>query len=142
MKSYISHAFGFPLVILNPKFKTIAGEKVLDINYEKVSKKIFFLVLEKKGRLVGGELKFIREYLQMNQTEFADIMGLGDHSIVSRWENKQEQLTNMVIHKESIIRMKAALLTGARLSKNVFEKSFDLIKNIEEAGSFIEFDAA
>ena len=66
MKTYTTHALGFPLVIINPKIKTRAGQKTLDINFDALSKLAFEVVIKKQGRLTGGEIKFIRGFLGLN----------------------------------------------------------------------------
>ena len=143
MKPYTTYALGFPIIILNPKFKLMAGEKVLDVDFDKVSQEVFPLVIRKKGRLTGGEIRFLRNYLGMNQSDFAEIMGLSDHSTISRWEKKSDKITKMDIHTESIIRMKAWALAGERFTKTIFAASFDDLKDKEnDPGDVIRLNVA
>lgn len=58
------------------KFKVRAGQKTLDIDFEVLSKLAFKAVIMKPARLTGGEIKFIRGVLGLNQSEFAKVMGL------------------------------------------------------------------
>lgn len=139
-KTFKTYALGFPVIIINPTWRKIAGEKVLDVDFTKLAKAIFPLVLKKKGRLTGGEIKFIREYLKMTQEEFAQKMGLKSHAIISKWESKRDKLTNMNLHTESIIRMYAADLDGKRISRKIFQATFEEIKGVETQGDFIEID--
>lgn len=140
MDSFTTFALGFPIVILNPKIKIRAGQKTLDINYEVLAKIAFPAIIHKNGRLTGGEIKFIRNYLGLNQTEFAREMGLSDHSPVSRWEKASEDVTKMDLHTEFAIRIKATRLAKMRVT-NALLGIFDKLKESEDAGEVIELDA-
>lgn len=140
MKTYETHALGFPLIIINPKFKTRAGQKTLDINFEALSRIAFQAVIKKQGRLTGGEIKFIRGFLGLNQTEFADAMGLKGHSQVSKWEKNPEKLTRMSIHQEYVIRIKSLRIMDIRATNAVVDL-FDKLKETKGAGKSIEIDA-
>ena len=139
----VKGATAIAFIILNPKFRSVAGERVLDLDFDKVAAEVFPLVISKKGRLTGGEIKFIRHYLSMNQSAFAEAMGLSDHSTVSRWEKAANKITRMDLHTESIIRMKAWALAGQRLTKTLFAASFDDLKeNLSDPGEVIKLDVA
>lgn len=140
MDTFTTYALGFPIIILNPKIKVRAGQKTLDINYDILAKIAFPAIIHKNGRLTGGEIKFIRNFLGINQTEFAREMGLADHSPVSRWEKASEEVTKMDLHTEFAIRIKAARLAKLRVT-NALLGIFDKLKESEGAGALIELDA-
>lgn len=138
MERYETKAFGFPLVILNPKWKTRLGQKVLDLNLSLVARELFPLVLKKEGRLTGGEVKFIRTFLDMTQTKFAESIGLSDHSPVSRWEKKPDAITGMDAPQEFTLRVIALKLGGYRI-KNEMAENFEKFKDLQSPGRTIEF---
>lgn len=140
MNTFTTYALGFPIVLVNPKVKVMAGQETLDINYEVLARIAFPAILQKKGRLTGGEIKFIRNYLGLNQTEFAKEMGLADHSPVSRWENNRDMVTKMDLHTEFAIRIKAMRLAKLRVTNPILD-IFDALKEVSEAGDIIELDA-
>jgi len=140
MKTYKTHALGFPITILNPTFKVRAGQKTLDLSLEMLSKLAFDAVIKKPGRLTGGEIKFIRGFLGQNQSEFGDLMGLKGHSQVSKWEKKPEETTKMSVHQEYTIRILALRMINQKPTVEVIDM-FASLKEEVEAGEYIEIDA-
>lgn len=140
VKTYKTNALGFPIVILNPQFKTLAGQKVLDINFDDLARLAFNKVVEKPGRLTGGEIKFLRGYLNLSQSEFATVMGLKDHSPISRWEKHPTKPTKMSIHQEFTIRANALRLNKGKITNKFFE-IFEVLKSTEDAGIEISIHA-
>ena len=82
---------GFKIIIHNPEYHTIDGEKVLKIKHNRILKAIFVALIDKPGSFTGNELKFVREYLDLTQTEFVDHFVLsGTHARVSKWEKHED----------------------------------------------------
>ena len=140
MKTYETHALGFPIIVVNPKFKTRAGQKTLDINFDSLSEKAFLAVLRKPGRLTGGEIKFLRGILGLNQTEFAHTMGLKGHSQVSKWEKAPGKVTRMSVHQEYAIRIKSLRMKDIRAT-NAIVDIFDELKKATGPGESIEINS-
>jgi DNA-binding transcriptional regulator YiaG len=141
METYQTRALGFPIIVINPKFKVRAGEKTLDINFKALSEKVFKAVIMKPARLTGGEIKFIRGFLGLNQSEFANIMGLKGHSQVSKWEKRPNEMTMMSSHQDFIIRLQATKLSKILKVTSKLTDLFNVIKDADSSGESIEIDA-
>src|SRR5262245_32829553 len=53
---------------------------------EDLHRKLAWAVIEKKGRLAPGEVRFLRKHLGLSGADFAEHMGTTPET-VSRWEN-------------------------------------------------------
>ena len=101
----IWEGLGFPLLLVGFPTKTIAGEDFPDINMNEIQEKAFLLLITKKGRFTGSELKFIRSYLHLTQQEFSRAINAADRSSVSQWEQKKDDGTGMDLNTEIMIRL-------------------------------------
>jgi DNA-binding XRE family transcriptional regulator len=84
-ETFIFRGLGFPIKLVNVPMRKMAGEWVLDIDFDKLELTVLYCLLEKPGQLNGDELKFIRKYLDMTTTEFGKIFGVS-HVAVLNWE--------------------------------------------------------
>ncbi len=141
METYETRALGFPIIVINPKFKVRAGQKTLDINFKLLSEKAFKAVIMKPARLTGGEIKFMRGFLGLNQSEFANVMGLKGHSQVSKWESKPDAMTMMSSHQDFTIRLQATKLSKIMKVTNKLTDLFNVIRDADNSGASIEIDA-
>ena len=140
MKTYQTYALGFPITIVNPKFKTVKGIEILDLDFNALSKIAFRAILKKPNRLTGGEIKFIRNFLKMTQCEFAEEMGLRGHSQVSRWEKFPNKPTKMEPQQEYIIRLKASRIHKMRITNEMID-IFDLIRKSNSYGEPLKINS-
>ena len=131
MQSYRDTSIaGFPIIIQNPEFQTIDGEKVLKIKHNTIFDTIFLALLDTPGAFTGNELKFIRHFLDLTQTEFADdiVLGEGGHARISTWERKKDDCINMEPAVAIANRMEMAL-RFEKINKKKFKKKLDAMKN-------------
>jgi len=82
---YRDETCGFPVVFDEIFMVDMYGEKVPLIDYVALERKILGQLSEKKGRLTGPEVKFIRKQLNMTLTDFGNRLGVR-HSAVKKWE--------------------------------------------------------
>lgn len=101
-------AFGFPIVLLDFRYKNIRGVDVPDVNLNTLQKLVFEALIEKPSNLTGAEVKFIRAYLKLSQLEFSKILNQSGHSIVSQWERKGLKPTGMDYNTEILLRLHMA----------------------------------
>jgi DNA-binding transcriptional regulator YiaG len=85
-KTFIFRGLGFPVKLINVPMKKMAGEWVLDINFNKLQSAVLETLIKKPTSLRGEELKFIRKYLNLSTTEFGKIFGVSHVSVV-KWES-------------------------------------------------------
>ncbi len=97
---------GFRIFLLNPPFiKLPNGEKVPSPNMKQLQKAVFNALAEKKSRFTGDEVRFIRKYLRMTQGVFSEWLNMSNHSVVSQWENKENELSGMDYNTEILLRL-------------------------------------
>ncbi|HEY1818222.1 MAG TPA: type II TA system antitoxin MqsA family protein [Kofleriaceae bacterium] len=58
---------------------------------EKLNRVLAAAVVRKLGRLNGGEIRFLRTYLGLSGSDFADVIQ-SDKATVSRWESDKQQI--------------------------------------------------
>ena len=119
----IYEALGFPIIIENPRYVEFAGDKVLDVNPEKIMKAAFKAVIHKPARLSGSEVKFLRGYMQMSQEEFAKLIGV-ERSIISKWQDRKYEFTGMDVPTEVLLRVQCQLFINkkAGVKKEFFDE--------------------
>jgi DNA-binding transcriptional regulator YiaG len=94
---------GFPVQIENPKFKSIRGQLVLDINYNKLMKDVLIALSYKPVRLTGYEIKYIRHYFEMTIDAFANYLGISIYKIINA-ELKGDKISEVDMDIEQKIR--------------------------------------
>lgn len=63
-------------------------------NVDGLHKVLAQAIVEKKGRLLGGEFRFLRKQLGESGTDLASIIGVTAETI-SRWENEREPVSSV-----------------------------------------------
>lgn len=104
-KTYIDYGFGFPVQIINAPLLQVRGAWCLDLNFEKYERAVLMALAFKAGRLTGNEIKFVRNYYQMNLKNFGERFGNVAHSAVIKWEKFSDSPTNMNWACEKDIRL-------------------------------------
>lgn len=107
-KSLVYTALGFPIIIVNPRYRLFEGEEVLDISPKDIMDGIFSIIPDKKGRFTGAEVRFLRSYLKLTQEAFGKMIGV-DHSSIAKWEAKKQEVTGMEIQVEILLRARCRL---------------------------------
>jgi DNA-binding XRE family transcriptional regulator len=79
---------GFPIKLINAPMRKMVGEWVLDVNFNKLQFSVLECLIRKPIPLNGGELKFMRKFLNMSATEFGKIFGV-TYVAVIKWEEEK-----------------------------------------------------
>ena len=103
-KQFIDDGFGFPVHLLNVPMSKVRGHWTPNVNYVELSSLVLKALVEKPAKLTGSELKFIRQSLGMNLTEFASIFYVS-HAAVLKWEKAESEATKMKWATEKDIRL-------------------------------------
>ncbi|NGX60637.1 MAG: hypothetical protein K940chlam9_00103 [Chlamydiae bacterium] len=82
-KTIIYEGLGFPVKLINVPIRKEMGEEVLDI--DKLLTTVLRFLIFKPNPLTGNQLKFIRKFLEMTTSDFAQAFGV-THPTVLRWE--------------------------------------------------------
>lgn len=130
---------GFRIYLINPEmYKLPDGTLVPSPNMKLLQDNVFKLLLEKRSRFTGNEVHFIRKHMYMTQKQFAEWLNLSNHSIVSQWEAKDDQLTGMDYNTEVLMRLQME----AYLSKQIPSERFLKLKNMQTEQEPLYVDAA
>lgn len=129
MKKPIKYeAFGFPILLHGVKFKTEGRHKYPDIPHQQLAKVLFIAVLKKPAPLTGAELKFLRKYLDLNQSGFSKLIGVKNHVNIVQWEAKNQGPTLMKQQSELLASIKI-VMEHAKREIRFIEYYRDLVKD-------------
>ena len=95
---------GFPITLLNFPLIEVRGVLVPNIDYNVLQKNVLFALSRKPHPLTGNEVRFIRQYLQMTYTEFANRFGV-THASVIHWEKSKNTFAKIQPTTELCIRL-------------------------------------
>ncbi len=130
---------GFPVVIVNPLFRLFEGEQILDVNPKALKDAFFALIPEKKGRMIGSEVRFIQSYMNLTQEAFGKMIGV-DHSSIAKWEAKKQLVTGMEIQVEFLLRPSCRLYNNkkAHIGESFIENLLNDVLLRSDAGEPME----
>ncbi len=119
---------GFRIYLIDPDMYELPdGTKVPSPNMKLLQDNVFKLLSEKRSRLTGNEVHFIRKYMYMTQKQFAEWLNLSNHSIVSQWETKENEVTWMDFNTEVLMRIQMELY----ISKQISPEKILSLKNLQ-----------
>lgn len=112
---------GFPITLLNFPLVEVRGVLVPDIDYNVLQKNVLFALARKPHPLTGNEVRFIRQYLQMTYTEFANRFGV-THPCIIHWEGSKNNLAKIQPTAELCIRL--CILDTLHAKDKLFRDTF------------------
>lgn len=112
MANVVFEELGFPILLVNPPTVVVRGHEVPDVNLRVLQEAVFRLLITKPVRLTGAEVRFIRKHLRMRQADLARVLNMANHSVVSQWEGREDQLTGMEYNTEVLLRVWMAAKVG------------------------------
>ncbi len=125
-KKFAYHGAGYEVTLRDVPMIRIDGEWVLNINPNNVDRLIFNDLPHSESRLTGNQVRFIREFSDMTYVAFAERFGVS-HPAVKKWENAEDQPTNMAWSTEKDIRL--FVLSQSNPDGDTFQKCYvDLAK--------------
>lgn len=125
MKKNITHydydGFGFPVILLNVPLIDVRGTKVPDIDYNILQRRVLLALCQKPLPLTGNEVRFIRQYLHMTFTEFANRFGVTHPSVIN-WEKSKNNFAKITPTTELCIRL--CVLDALKAKDKLFRETF------------------
>ncbi len=112
---------GFPVILLNFPITEVRGIQVPDINYNLLQQNVLLVLCQKTLPLTGNEVRFIRQFLQMTYTEFANRFGV-THASVIHWEKSKNSFAKITPTTELCIRL--SILDVLKAKDKLFRKIF------------------
>jgi len=93
-KNFLDRGFGVPVLFESVTLLKTGDEWTLSINYAAVEAALIGAIPDKRARLTGNEVRFIRLHFEMTLTEFGKRFGVS-HAAVKKWESQQDGPTKM-----------------------------------------------
>lgn len=104
VKKYIYNGLGFPIELRNVELIAFDGDVHPKIDVRKVADLAIKSLVTQENRLTGNQIKFIRTYFTMSLRKFANLVN-ESHMAVKKWENFQNEATNMDLNIEIMLRL-------------------------------------
>lgn len=129
LKKYIFEGFLYPIELKNVEFVKLRGEwmpriPIYEIAREEIKKMPF-----QETRLIGHQIKLLRDYLGFSFREFAEKIVKQSHTAVSKWEAFGNKPTNMDPNIEIVLRLYIfhEFCTQTLKQKQAFYKGYEKI---------------
>ena len=103
-KKYVDEGLGFPVHLIDVPMVKIQNEWTLDIDYNRFEIAVLLALVHKEGRLMGNELRFIRQHFKLTLEKFGTRFAVS-HPAVKKWEAKGNHSTEMMWATEKDIRL-------------------------------------
>lgn len=112
---------GFPVILINCPIVDVRGVVVPDVDYNILQKSVLLGLCRKPVPFTGNEVKFIRQYLQMNYSEFAKQFGV-THASIIHWEDSANHFAKIQPTTELCIRLH--VLDVLHANNKLFRETF------------------
>ena len=96
--------FGFPLLLRQVPMVRVRGTWTPDVNYNALAIRVLRAIAMKPARLIGAEIRLIRDFFSMTLQKFARRFGV-THPAVLKWEGAGTRTTSMSWAIEKDIRL-------------------------------------
>lgn len=138
--TFIWEGLGFPIRLINVPMKKVFGEWILDINLVHFQKAVLNMLARKPTPLIGGELRFIIDYLEMSTREFAKLFGV-THAAVLKWINEKSRM-----NPGTEVCLRLYILNYLKVADKEFRKAYltinpENLANAESEKTPLEIDA-
>ncbi len=132
IKQYEYDGLGFPIILLNVPVREVRGGLVPDIDYNLLQRSVLSTLSYKTSPLTGSEVRFIRQYLEMTLSEFANLFGV-THATVIHWEKAKNEFAKLSPTTELCIRLTIldVLHANNKEFRDMF-REFDCLKLSQE----------
>jgi len=101
---FVYHGFGFPVVLMGIPILIVRGVPTPDVRLNALEQEVLMLLAEKRSRLTGAEVRFIRHANNLTLQAFAERFGV-THPAVIKWEKAGRKPSGMTWSTEKDIRL-------------------------------------
>ncbi len=119
-ETFIYEDLGFPIELIDCPLKKVLGVWVIDIDMNAFQLFVLRELIHQPYRLTGGQLRFMRKYMDMSTTEFGAHLGVS-HAAIVKWEKGQ-------IHPDPAQEVYIRMFLLEFLSNGELQKIYDEIK--------------
>ncbi|NGX52505.1 MAG: hypothetical protein KR126chlam5_00805 [Candidatus Anoxychlamydiales bacterium] len=138
-KEIIYEGLGFPILLRNVPMVEIRENWIPDIDLNVLQKVTLLALAHQPVDLTGNQIRFIRTWLDLTQSEFGKLFGV-THPAVVKWEKKRNSVAkiNLTTQRDLRLWMLDQLLTR----DEDFRKAFKIIHKTKYSTkiSLIKFD--
>ena len=137
---FIYKGLGFPILLKNVPMVDIRGVKTPDINLNLLQIAVLLALAFSPVALTGNQVRYIRLWLELNQTEFGALLGV-THPAVVKWEKTKNEASKITLTTQRDLK---ALLLDKLLDRDEdFRTAFRKIhlSKISNKIEPLEFDA-
>lgn len=106
LDSFQYDGLGPPVLLRNVPMVRVRGVWTPDVDYNQLSRRLLAALVDKRARLTGDEVRFIRHTLALTLEQFARRFGV-THPAVMKWERQGNRPTAMAWAVEKDIRLEA-----------------------------------
>jgi len=138
-KEMVYNGLGFPVILHNVPMIELRGIWTLDINLNIFQKAVLLALAHQRSDLTGNQIRFIRNWLSLTQTEFGKLFGV-THPAIVKWEKAGNKGSKMTLTTQRDLRL---LLLDQLLAKDDdFRRAFKIIHTTDYSHSIepLEFD--
>lgn len=136
VENFVYRGFSFPILLPIAIFKVNdRGTKLLDMDIEELADRVAWSLLIYAYAYTGGQLYFIRKYMELNPRDMAERLAVNE-STIRGWEANSLEATQLSPEQ------RVALVTGLkemylRKKEKVIEKAMGDQENWERADSHV-----
>ncbi len=131
-KKIVYGGLGFPVILHNVPMIELRGVWTLDVNLNALQKLVLLALAHHPSDLTGNQIRFIRIWLGLTQTEFGKLFGV-THPAVVKWEKTGDKGSKMNLTTQRDLRL---WLLDQLLNKNDdFRKAFKIIHKMDYSRS-------
>ncbi|NGX41062.1 MAG: hypothetical protein KR126chlam4_00897 [Candidatus Anoxychlamydiales bacterium] len=103
-KEIIYEGLGFPILLRNVPMIELRGNWVPDIDLNVLQKVTLLALAHHPVDLTGNQIRFIRTWLGLTQSEFGKLFGV-THPAVVKWEKKRNSVAKINLTTQRDIRL-------------------------------------
>lgn len=123
-KEYVYEGLGFPVVLRNVPMIELRGIWAVDVDLNLLQKVVLLALAHHPSDLSGNQIRFIRSWLDLTQSEFGKLFGV-THPAVVKWEKTANKGSKMNLTTQRDLRL--WLLDHLLTKDDDFRKAFKIV---------------
>ncbi len=138
-KEWIYEGLGFPIVLRNVPMIELRGIWTLDVDLNILQKVVLLALAHHPSDLTGNQIRFIRTWLGLTQSEFGKLFGV-THPAIVKWEKTENRGSKMNLTTQRDLRL--LLLDRLLTRDDDFRRAFKIvhITKFTSTIQLLEFD--
>ena len=138
-KEIIYEGLGFPVILRNVPMIELRGVWTLDVNLNILQKVALLALAHHPSDLTGNQIRYIRNWLGLTQTEFGKLFGV-THPAVVKWEKTGNKGSKMSLTTQRDLRL--WLLDQLLTKDDDFRRAFKIVHMTDYSDPIkpLEFD--